>query len=1084
MNYRRLHFAILLIALCGAAAFAQEQPRTAARVWEAPLALPTYELGPPDPNPPLFDRSRTRGRPSYPYPLLDSLTNKRVDKTYRAVFLENEYLRVTVLPELGGKLYAIYDKTAGRDALYTNHVVKYAMVGIRGAWTSGGIEWNFPDGHTLTTVSPVDYVTRMEEDGSAAVIVGDTERVQRMQWAVAIRLRPGRKVVETEVTLNNRRETPGRYWFWATAAAPATDDMRFIYPMREAYPHAFWPVFSFPKHNGVDLSAYREVTNYLSLFARDSQRDFFGVYYEKSDWGIAHVADRHDLPGKKTWTWGTDEAGKIWIDKLTDNDGQYVEFQAGRFETQMEHEFIAPHRVERFTEYWFPLDKLGGGFNKVTKDVALRVEVTGDQARITANASAKFDDAELFIAASGGKQIHSSRINLSPATPFAATVKLPAPMVIVVRIRAKDGRELVHYYTNSPPDGNPDFKPATRPMPDPAPASAERFYLAGLAADKKSDEPAARAAYYEALKLDPGYAPAHTALGLSFYRSGEYDRAEEHLEAALRRNRDEGDAHYYLALVRRAQNRVGEAIEQLMWCARAGYRESVARYALGEIDLASDTINSALAHLSQSAHLDPRDLKARTVLAVAERRAGRLDAAQARIDEVVREAPIDYFALHEQYNILKARKQDARAERVRTELWRLLAREPDALLELVFDYAAIGRAEALAVAEEGLYEITSRQKKPPHPMLLYLLNSSSNQMAAEAAKVDPAYVFPSRVEEIEILQATLKANPADGRAAYYLGNALASKLRFKEALEAWRIAAQFDSKNAAAQRNYARALALVEGKKEEAAAALERAIALAPDDHHLYLELDQLLAGMKQTERRIKLLEGAPEKARARTALLQSLAAAYVDAGRFAEAVGLLERHTFTSGEGEGAALGLYRRAHLALAKQHQQAGRHAEAAAAFIKATEYPPNFGVGRPALQSQAREYVAAALEFEAAGRRDEAEKWLRRAAEDPLNSPTQPEEPWSEHYYYKAVALDRLGRRDDARALYERLARLNDEQQTQSAEPAPPRGALRFLLAGWGLKALGRNEEARAAFQRALQLDPANDRAQAELDRLSR
>jgi tetratricopeptide (TPR) repeat protein len=1085
MNDQRLRFAFLLIALCGAAALAQSPP-PAARVWEAPLMLPTYELGPPDPNPPLFDRARTRGRPAYPYPLLDSLTNKRVDKTYRAVFLENEYLRVTVLPELGGKLYAIYDKTAGRDTLYTNHVVKYAMVGIRGAWTSGGIEWNFPDGHTLTTVSPVDYVTRMEEDGSAAVIVGDTERVQRMQWAVAVRLRPGRKVVETEVTLNNRRETPGRYWFWATAAAPATDDMRFIYPMREAYPHAFWPVFSFPKHNGVDLGAYREVTNYLSLFARDSRRDFFGVYYEKSDWGIAHVADRHELPGKKTWTWGTDEAGKIWIDKLTDNDGQYVEFQAGRFETQMEHEFIAPHRVERFTEYWFPLDKLGGGFNKVTKDVALRVEVTGDQARITANASAKFDDAELFIAspASGGKQIHSSRINLSPTTPFAATVKLPAPMVIVVRIRAKDGRELVHYYTDSPPDGNSDFKPATRPTPDPAPASAERLYLTGLAADKKSDDLAARAAYNEALKLDPGFAPAQTALGLSFYRSGEYDRAAEHLEVALRRNRDDGDAHYYLALVRRAQDRVGEAIEQLMWCVRAGYRESVARYVLGEIYLASDTIDGALEHLSQSVRLDPRDLKARTVLAVAERRAGRLDAAQARIDEVVRETPLDYFALHEQYKILEERKQDAQAKRVWTELWRLLSREPDSLLELVFDYAAIGHEEAQALVEKGFYEIAYQQKKIPSPMLLYLLASSQPERGAPPARVDPAYVFPHRVEEIAVLQEKLKANPTDGRAAYYLGAALASKLRFKEALEAWRIAAQFDSKNAVAHRNYARALALVEDGKEEAAAALERAIALAPDDHHLYLELDQLLAGMKQTERRIKLLEGAPEKARARTALLQALAAAYVDAGRFAEAVGLLESHAFTSGEGEGAALGIYRRAHLALAKQHQQAGRHVEAAAAFIKATEYPPNFGVGRPAMESQAREYVAAALEFEAAGRRDEAEKWLRRAAEDALNSPTQPEEPWSEHYYYKAVALDRLGRKDEARALYERLARLNDEQQMQSAEPAAPRGALRFLLAGWGLKALGRNEEARAAFQHALQIDPANDRAQSELGRLSR
>src|SRR5215813_13312617 len=297
-------------------------------------------------------------------------------------------------------------------------------------------------------------------------------------------------------------------------------------------------------------------------------------------------------------------------------------------------------------------------------------------------------------------------------------------MVIVVRSRAKDGRDLVHYYTDSPTDGNPDFKPATRPTPDPAPASAERFYLAGLAADKKSDEAVARAAYNEALKLDPGYAPAHTALGLSFYRSGEYDRAEKHLEAALRRNPDEGDAHYYLALVRRAQNRVGEAIEQLMWCVRAGHRESVARYALGEIDLASDTINGALEQLSQSVRLDPRDLKARTVLAVAERRAGRLDAAQARIDEVMREAPIDYFALYEQYNILKERKQDAQAERVWAELWRLLARDPASLLELVFDYAAIGREEALAVAEEGFHEIAldyrqKSQKKRPNPMLLY-----------------------------------------------------------------------------------------------------------------------------------------------------------------------------------------------------------------------------------------------------------------------------------------------------------------------------------------------------------------------------
>ncbi len=379
---KALRAAALCALVLASAADGRAQSDRAPRVWEAPLSIPTYELGAPDPNPALLDWNRRKWRPVYPYAMMDTLTTKRVEKSYKAVYLENEYLKVTVLPELGGHVYAIFDKTASRDVLYTNHVVKYAMVAIRGAWVSGGIEWNFPDGHTLTTVSPIDYATRMEADGSAAVVVGDTERVQRMQWSIVCRLRPGSKALETEVTLNNRRETPGRYWYWSTAAAPATEDMRFVYPMRETYPHAFWPVYSFPREKGVDIGTYREVKNELSLFARNSKRDFFGVYYEKSDWGIVHVADHKELPGKKTWTWGTDESGRIWVDKLTDADGQYVEFQAGRFETQMEHEFIAPHRVERFTEYWFPVNRMGGGFDEATRDAAVNVNVEGERATV------------------------------------------------------------------------------------------------------------------------------------------------------------------------------------------------------------------------------------------------------------------------------------------------------------------------------------------------------------------------------------------------------------------------------------------------------------------------------------------------------------------------------------------------------------------------------------------------------------------------------------------------------------------------------------------------------------------------------
>src|SRR5258705_4555048 len=608
---------MLLFVLSNGVGAQEKEASATPRVWEAPLSIPTYELGPPNPYPALLDWQRRKWRPVYHYPFLDTLSNTKTNKIWKAVYLENEYLRVSVLPELGGHIYEIFDKTTKRDVLYSNPVMKYAMVALRGAWVSGGIEWNFPDGHTLTTVSPIDYVMRTEADGSAAVAVGDTERVQRMQWQVIIRLRPGRRDLETEVTLNNRREVPGRYWFWSTAGAPAADDMRFVYPMREAYPHAFWPVFTFPKYKGVDLSKFTEVPNFLSLFARDSKRDYFGVYYDKSDWGIVHVADHHEIPGKKTWTWGTDDNGDIWVDKLTDGGHQYVEFQGGRFETQMEHQFIAPHRVEHFVEHWFPVNNLGGGWDEATNDAALRINVQGTRAVVTANVNSRLSDAE-FRVESDGAVLRSERVTLDPTKTFSATIDLPtatAGRPIIVTLKSKDGRDLIKYRTDMPVDGNADFKPAKRPVPEPKiSSSAEQAYVEGLAFDKKSKEREARAAYTEALKRDPGFASAHIALGLSYYRSGEYEIAEDHLVQALRRNKDAGDAYYYLALVERALGRTAEAIENLMWTVRAGYRESASRSVLGEIALAAGNTVEELDDFSQAVMLDPRDFKHRTML--------------------------------------------------------------------------------------------------------------------------------------------------------------------------------------------------------------------------------------------------------------------------------------------------------------------------------------------------------------------------------------------------------------------------------------------------------------------------------------
>jgi tetratricopeptide (TPR) repeat protein len=250
----------------------------------------------------------------------------------------------------------------------------------------------------------------------------------------------------------------------------------------------------------------------------------------------------------------------------------------------------------------------------------------------------------------------------------------------------------------------------------------------------------------------------------------------------------------------------------------------------------------------------------------------------------------------------------------------------------------------------------------------------------------------------------------------------------------------------------------------------------------LYVEIGNLLNETGDQDKRVKILESAPLATRTHTQFTQALAAAYVDTKRFADAATLLENNAFTSGEGEDAALGLYRKAHLGLARNYQQAGDHLKAATEFTKATEYPRNFGVGRPAMQSQAREYVAAAREYELAGKQSDSQSWWNRAATEELNPPTQPEEPWSEHYFYKALALEHVGRKAEARSLYERLARLNDEQQMLDAEPWPATGAIRFVLAGAALKALGHTVEARVALERALKMDPESELARLQLAEL--
>lgn len=168
---------------------------TVVRVYEDKLKIKTYFIEDPDINPFIVEYLGTLN--FYPYPLKNKVAREAKDVLYDVYCLENEFFKLTVLPDLGGKLYSCYDKRCQRDIFYRNIVIKPQMVGTTGAWTSGGVEFNYPNrGHRPSATDRADTITRTYEDGSASIIISDIDRISWQRFSVELRLYPGKAYIE------------------------------------------------------------------------------------------------------------------------------------------------------------------------------------------------------------------------------------------------------------------------------------------------------------------------------------------------------------------------------------------------------------------------------------------------------------------------------------------------------------------------------------------------------------------------------------------------------------------------------------------------------------------------------------------------------------------------------------------------------------------------------------------------------------------------------------------------------------------------------------------------------------------------
>jgi tetratricopeptide (TPR) repeat protein len=1026
--------------------------------WEAPVTLPTYLPTPPSRYPAYLDRRVYQGSSGrvYPLPFHDRISETSEPHTWRGLHLENDHLRVLVLPELGGRIHYAIDKRTGYPMFYANPVIKPALVGLTGPWLAGGVELNWPQHHRPATFLPTAWAI---EDGGAGpgAVAGDEATVwcsdhdpfARMKGMHGVRLTAGSTVLELRVRLFNRSDVAQTFLWWANVAAEVHADYQSFFPadVHLVADHAKRAVTSFPaasgRYYGVDYPArrdddtrpdsprtvpgdrldwYRNIPVPTSYMCLDSTGDFFGGYDHRAQAGFVHWADHHVAVGKKQWSWGDAPFGHAWNRNLADDGSAYIELMAGVYtDNQPDFSHLAPGETKSFSQFWFPVAETGPVV-AATLDAALGLDVADGVTTVTLDVTRAVPGATVVLRSADGSVLHEAALDLAPEVRFRVGLETTE----VARVEVGQGpRSLLSW---SRPDDTPaqgTDRAATEP-PEPARLdSVEELYLTGQHLLQYRHATRAPEPYWtEALRRDPGHAPTHTALAARAYANGRFVAAEAHLRAAVARltrlnpNPVEGQAHYLLGLTLTRTGREDEAYAVL---ARATWLHAwyaPASHQLAVIDARRGRDDAALRRVHDTLRAEPDQLQARNLRVVLLRRLGRPAEAAAQLEATLTLDPLDVWALQ-----LAGRLDGRRG---------LL--DAQTLLDVALENARIGE---LTTAVE-LFDL-ARSADVDRPLgqtagglladyhAAVALDRLGETAAATAARAraqvgDRTWSFPGRLDDVAALEAALGADPQDPTAAALLGHWLYAHDRADEAIEHWRRSLAVDPRDRVVWRNLAVASFNRRGDAEGARRAYDRALAVAPADPQLVYESDQLLkrTGVSVPERLERLDRVRPLVAQ-RDDLSVEHAHLLLDAGRVDDALELLQSRRFQPWEGgEGLVLRAWERTQLALAARALAVGdpggaqRHAEAA------LQPPDHLGEARHPLANPAEILLALGTAAHATGDdRRAAECWHQAAGATGDFGGMAPL-PYSENTYYSVLAARAVGDLDRAATLTNGLA----------------------------------------------------------------
>ena len=926
-----------LVALLLALAAACAPPGSRATLREETRVIRTYPFGDPDPVPIL---ARNRNAAIYPYFRFDGFSSEGRDQEWKVVRLENDYLIVDVLPEVGGKVLGAIEKSTGRDFLYWNDVLKFRDVAMRGPWTSGGIEFNFGlIGHTPATATPVDYALSHNPDGSVSCIVGTMDAASGTQWRVEIRLPKDAALFETRSTWYNPTPLTQPYYQWMNAAVDAREDLQFFYPGQHYIGHGGdvhpWPV----NENGIDLSRYKNhhFGGHKSLHVLGSRAEFSGGYWHDLGFGFGHWARYDDMPGRKIWIWSLSRSGAIWEDLLTDRNGQYVEVQSGRQFSQAQassgantpftQAAFAPYAADQWTEAWFPIKGIGG-LVAANADAALNAVRTGGTLRLALNALRPLR-TDLVVTVNGTTLV-DERLRLDPMQVFERDLDVPDTEH---GVQVMLGGERL--WEEARPAGDGFARPVTAAA-EKSSATAGRACQLGREQELLRGYERALEFYLDCVQQDPLQITAMSRIAELHFRRLEYDQAQAWARRALAIDTYDPAANFLLGLTLKTTAQPIAAQEALGWAARSPEYRSAAYTLMAELHLASRRFGDAAEYAGRALDANRANLSALAVRSMAARRLGRFadtadaERAMRRID------PLSHLARAEAWlaDPSTGRRQQLMSA-IRSEL------PHESYLELGATYARAGLAEDA---------VRILRLAPSHPIVHYWLaylqkdtSAGESQAALDlAVAASPHLVFPSRAETMRVLEWALSRR-RDWKTMYYAGLIHWSRGRISEAAGLF---AECAAAPDYAPFYLARAELARRAGQPPAMADYQRAHELAPDDWRTWLALARARGSQPaDAAAALGIARAGYERFPAHFVMGLEYARHLVDARAYEEALAVLDRLVVLPYENASEGRVLYERAHLMLAGARIRERRFAEALGHIAKSREWPERLGAGRP-------------------------------------------------------------------------------------------------------------------------------------------